>query len=397
MQAEVNTMAKAKKPKNHYGQGSIFYLDSKKKWMGQLDLGKDENGKRIRKTVLGDSPEEVEEKMQKLRYDIYSGKFVDASTVTFEQLMKQILAEKRAMNEIQEQTYFRHIETLKQCSAINDIPIQKVDTTILKELILSKVNYSQSSIRKIHMMLNQGFAEAVRRKIIIENPMLDVRRPKSSKKPRKIRAMTMDEQKAFLEIINTERVLYKEQMLISMFTGMRMGEINALSVKDINLNFNFINIDKTIAKGERNEAFLNSTPKTEKGNRQVPINTLVKPVIDKVLKEYVPTKDGMLFHTTKGTLVPTTSVNSEFRRFIEKYGIKDDSVRGDLTLHSLRHTYATRCIESGMPPKVLQNLLGHTDIKVTLDTYSDVFDNFQNENVAKVDEYLSSAGLVINA
>ncbi len=46
---------------------------------------------------------------------------------------------------------------------------------------------------------------------------------------------------------------------------------------------------------------------------------------------------------------------------------------------------------------ILQNLLGHTDIKVTLDTYSDVFDNFQNENVAKVDEYLSSAGLALNA
>ena len=149
---------------------------------------------------------------------------------------------------------------------------------------------------------------------------------------------------------------------------MRMGEINALTKKDINTNFNFINIEKTIAKGEHGEAFVNDSAKTDKGNRQVPINTLVKPVIDKVLKNYVPKKDGMLFHTTKGTLVPTTSVNAEFRRVVETYGIKDDSIPGDLTLHSLRHTYATRCIESGMPPKVLQNLLGHTDIKVTLDT-----------------------------
>jgi len=390
-------MAKAKKPKNHYGQGSIFYLDSKKKWMGQLDLGKDENGKRIRKTVLGDSPEEVEEKMQKLRYDIYSGKFVDATTVTFEQLMMQMLNEKRAMNEIQDQTYFRHLDTLKHCRPIGDIPIQKVDSTMLKELMLSKVDYSQSYIRKIHMMLNQGFAEAVRRKIIVENPMLDVRRPKSSKKPKKIRAMTMEEQKVFMEVIKTERVLYADQMLISMFTGMRMGEINALSVKDINNNFNFINIDKTIAKGEHNEPLLNSSPKTEKGNRQVPINSMVKPIIDRVLKNYIPTKDGMLFHSSADKLIPTTLVNAEFKRILKVYNIKDESVRGDLTLHSLRHTYATRCIESGMPPKVLQNLLGHTDIKVTLDTYSDVFDNFQNENVAKVDEYLSSAGLALNA
>ena len=114
-------------------------------------------------------------------------------------------------------------------------------------------------------------------------------------------------------------------------------------------------------------------------------------------KEYVPTKDGFLFDTTTGTLVPTSLVNMEFQRIVKKYGIKDEMISGRLTLHSLRHTCATRCIESGTPPKVLQNLLGHTDIKVTLDTYSDVFDNFQNENVAKVDEYLSSAGLALNA
>ena len=124
---------------------------------------------------------------------------------------------------------------------------------------------------------------------------------------------------------------------------------------------------------------------------------MVKPIIDRVLKNYIPTKDGMLFHSSAGKLIPTTLVNAEFKRILKVYNIKDESVRGDLTLHSLRHTYATRCIESGMPPKVLQNLSGHTDIKVTLDTYSDVFDNFQNENVAKVDEYLSSAGLALNA
>ena len=390
-------MAKAKKPKNRYGQGSIFFVKSKNKWMGQLQLGVDENGKRIRKSVFGDTPEEVEEKMQKLKFDIYSGKFVDASTVTFEQLMMQILREKRAMNEIQEQTYFRHLETLKQCKPISDIPIQKVDSTMLKELTLSKVHYSQSYIRKIHMMLNQGFAEAVKRKIIVENPMLDVRRPKSSQKPKKIRALTLDEQKRFLDILKTERVRYKEQMLISVFTGMRMGEINALTPEDINTNFNFINIDKTIAKGEHCEAFVNSSPKTEKGNRQVPINTFVKPVIDKVLADYIPTEDGYLFHSSSGKLIHTTLVNAEFQRIMKTYSIKDESVKGNLSLHSLRHTYATRCIEGGMPPKVLQNLLGHTDIKVTLDTYSDVFDNFQNENVAKVDEYLTGAGFAVNA
>ena len=75
--------------------------------------------------------------------------------------------------------------------------------------------------------------------------------------------------------------------------------------------------------------------------------------------------------------------------------IKDNNVKGDLSQHSLRHTYATRCIEGNMPPKVLQTLLGHADIRITLDTYSNVFESFQAENVAKVDNYLSDLGIAI--
>ena len=68
----------------------------------------------------------------------------------------------------------------------------------------------------------------MKRKIISDNPMLDVRKPKSTKKTKKIRALTLDEQKKLVEVIRNENVRYAEQMLISMFTGMRMGEINAL-------------------------------------------------------------------------------------------------------------------------------------------------------------------------
>ena len=75
--------------------------------------------------------------------------------------------------------------------------------------------------------------------------------------------------------------------------------------------------------------------------------------------------------------------------------ILDKSVYGRVDLHSLRHTYATRCIESGMPAKVLQNLLGHTDIRITLDTYCDVFQKYSMENLAVADSYMKSNNIAI--
>lgn len=276
---------------------------------------------------------------------------------------------------------------------IHDVPLQNINYSMLKQLLISMTGYADSTIKKIYMMLNQCFNEAVKRKILAENPMGDIKRPKSKKRKRKIRGMTIDEQKRFVDVLNTYSIKYKEQMLISLYTGMRMGEVNALTLDDFNLTFNFISIDKTISKGRKGEAFINDSAKTETGNRNIPINETVKPIINDIINRYESSEDGMLFHASNGTLVTTNQVNMEFQRIIKQFDIQDKSLKGDLSLHSLRHTYATRCIEGKMPPTVLQHLLGHTDIRITLDTYADVFENFQTENVALVDEYLQSIGL----
>ena len=109
---------------------------------------------------------------------------------------------------------------------------------------------------------------------------------------------------------------------------------------------------------------------------------------------------GHFFHNGAGHLVPTASVNYQFTRVVlARYPIEDEfsTAMGKITLHSLRHTYATRCIEAGMPANVLQKLLGHTDIKVPMNTYADVFDRYRDREIEKVNAYMQSLGLTLDA
>lgn len=86
------------------------------------------------------------------------------------------------------------------------------------------------------------------------------------------------------------------------------------------------------------------------------------------LKSCIGNKEtGLLFLSSNQNLVTTNQVNYSYAAALKAYGIIDNTVYGRVDLHSLRHTYATRCIESGMPAKVLQKLLGHTDINITVD------------------------------
>lgn len=89
-------------------------------------------------------------------------------------------------------------------------------------------------------------------------------------------------------------------------------------------------------------------------------------------------------------MVTTSQVNNQYLRVVAKHNIIDDNIPGRVDLHSLRHTYATRCIKGEMQPKVLQKLLGHTDVSITLNTYCDAFEAYTSANLDLANRYMDS-------
>lgn len=377
------------------GDGAIFFNETKKKWVGQITLGYDENGNRKRKTVYGSTKSEVKQKLKQIEIGVFTGEFVDKSNITIYQLAKQILDDDYNANIIKENTYFRHLETLRRLKDIYNTPLQKANDMQIKAFLLKEQTYSQSTIDKEYRLLNKTFSEAVKKGIITKSPMVDIRKPKTSQKREKTRALTIDEQNKLLSVLLNEDIKYSHQLLLSMLTGMRMGEINALTINDVNLNFRWLNINKTITRGQKGEAIMGDTAKTDAGTRNIPITNDVLRVLNEVIQ--ISNNSNLLFTKNNDgkTLLNTSEVNNAFQRALKKYDIIDGSVSGKVTCHSLRHTYATRCIESGMQPNTLKKLLGHEDIETTLNTYCDVFEKLQNDNVKQYETYMANLGITL--
>ena len=298
------------------------------------------------------------------------------------------------MNFIAEQGYNRNLEFLRilEDSPVSQIPIYDVTVDDLERYMKSIINYSNSVIEKLHLQIKQAFNEGVRRGFITDNIMEihEIRRPKSNKPTKKVRGLTEEEQKLFTEALENYPIPkhgqhYKRQLLIELYTGMRMGEINALAPEDIDFNRSLIHVHKTVSTGLNNRSFISDTTKTDAGNRYVPINNLVKSILEESVGDMKSNPEGLIFYNhRRGSIINTSQVNSYFNRVAEKAGI-------DITgQHSLRHTFATRCIEAGITPVVLKTWLGHTDIHVTLDTYSDVFDRLNHKSISQFEGYMTN-------
>lgn len=165
----------------------------------------------------------------------------------------------------------------------------------------------------------------------------------------------------------------------------RMGEINALKPEYVDMEKKVINVSRTISRGMKYRNYIKESSKTYAGKRTISMSRKAEAVMREALDEMKRNPDGLMFYDyNKKSLVETTQVNCFFRRICEKAGV---TYHGQ---HALRHTFATRCIESGIQPVVLKTWMGHTNIHITLDVYADVFDKMNDKSVAQFDTYLDS-------
>ena len=392
------------------GEGTIYYSESKKRWVGQI-AQKDYLGNVKIKTFYGKTKKEVSSKVKEASVQNAMG-IVDANDITVGQILNEFIMQEEALNRLNPNTMLRKKAIAKIILAhpISDMPINKVSENDIIRFLSTLVDYSDSVIKKEYQLLKKVFAIARYKKIIYEDFFCSesmVKQPKSSKETRDVTAFTLEEEKAFLKALESESKIinnfpndYTVQFLIELFAGLRMGEINALFVEDIDFENDKIYVRRTITSDSNDKGIVGKTAKTKAGIRQVTMVGFLREVLAwyvtyqypklKKSKEY----PNLLFvNQSKGStgVITTCQVNERFKRICDKYGIRSgDSVNQ----HMLRHTFATRSMESGMAYDVLQKMIGHRSIKTTIDTYCDVFEANEQKNVNIMNTYLQENNLV---
>ena len=261
------------------GEGSLYFSESQQKLIFQYVY----NGKKKAiKQKKNELVRDFKARARKLKNELDNGTYIESSNITIYELGKQILDNKLNRNLIIPNTYTTSIQILDVIKKeIGNIKIQKATSFQLQDFIDSTTNYSNNYIGKIYAHLNAIFVEAMKQDLIIKNPMMKVDKVKSKKTDNKIESLTIEEQKKLLEQLKKEKAL-KPIFTIALYTGMRMGEILALEVNDIDFKNKEIHIQRTLTKNKNDKTILGTTTKTYAGNRIIPITSL----FEKELKNF---------------------------------------------------------------------------------------------------------------
>lgn len=242
-------------------------------------------------------------------------------------------------------------------------------------------NYKYERQNKIKVILNDMFSRAIEDDLMIKNPAKGVKLRVD--KELKAFALTAEQQIEFLEA--SKGTFYDNLYNVALNTGLRPGELFALTQEDIHLEERYIDVNKTLVYQKYLEdtckTFHIEPPKTKQSYRQVPINSECLKYLEKQfeLKDIVKRKrpreqNDYLFVTSYNTPLNSQVYSDSIKAIVKQINLTRsfDNEFPVFSGHTLRHTFATRCFEAGVQPKVVQSYLGHATLKMTMDLYTHV-------------------------
>ena len=253
--------------------------------------------------------------------------------------------------------------------------------------------YGYERQNKIKVILSDMFSRAMEDELMSKNPAKGVKL--RARKEAFAKALALKEQEIFFECC--AGTFYDNLFNTAVNTGLRPGELFALTENDIDFENGLINVSKTLVYqkyiDDECKEFHLEEPKTEHSNRKVPINSLCRKYLERqirqkfVVKNKRPKEQNDYLFTTKFNTPLNSQIYSDaIKVIVDMINISksSDEEMEYFSGHTLRHTFATRCFEAGVQPKVVQSYLGHATLQMTMDLYTHVMPQKASNDIERI-------------
>ncbi|HDK7215184.1 TPA: site-specific integrase [Clostridium botulinum] len=265
------------------------------------------------------------------------------------------------------------IFTLKIKPYFKDLNLNEITPNDIRKWqnVMMQNNYAPGYLRTINKQLNAIFNFSIKYYNLNSNPISKAGSMGRINNKKEIQFWTVKEFKTFMQYV--KKPVYKLLFNTLFWSGIRSGELLALTYKDIDLENKIIKINKTYVRINKKDII--NPPKTPKSKRDVTIpNALCEQIEDYKNKMYSIKEDERIFTMAK------QNINAMLNRVIKKSSIKR------IRLHDLRHSHASLLIELGFTPLLISQRLGHENVETTLNIYSHLYPNKDNEVAEKLDK-----------
>ena len=381
--------------KNPNGSHSV-YKTKDGRWVAQIVIGKNENGKLKYKRFTSDKQYIVIEKMREFEQGFTQIKNANKSYLS-DFLTGYIFNVKK--NVLKPSSFDREVRTGNLINKyIGNYTFEQLSTPFIQTELINKLkddNYSYSTIHKVYVLLNECLQYAVDTDKLDKNPCRLVKQPpKKMFEKKEIRWLSEDEIKFFKEQAvykyktGNDRYIYGLPISLIIYTGLRCGELAALKWSDIDFENKKIYVRKNIVttydyedtERKTRKVNLQASTKTSEG-RTIPLIKSAEDILNSIKSKYQEINpDGFIINNSD-KMVHVDTISDSYTNIAKTAGIENP-----LGIHTLRHTFASLLIKKGVDIKIVSDILGHKDVSFTYNIYVHILEEQKTQAMSLLDD-----------
>lgn len=354
------------------------------RWYGRYTVHTADGPKQ--RSVYGKTRDEVREKLTKAMADRDAGLVFDSENITVEEYLNRWLSDS-VRDTVRGSTHASYTRIVNKhlIPGIGHVKLSKLKPDHLRRLYREKLDagLSTRTVQYTHTIAKKALKDAVRMERIPRNPADAVDPPKLVQD--EIHPLSADQVRALLATTEGERLA--AFYTVAVHTGMRPGEMMALRWSDVDLEGKTARVNRALSDGGEM-----AEPKTAKSRRRIDLSAASiealrahrkRQLEERMEKAGLWEDQGLVFASAAGTPLSRHNLSRTFKKHLRRAELPET-----FRLYDLRHTCATLLLSRNVHPKYVQELLGHSSITLTLDTYSHVIPGMNGGTASAMDEAL---------